>query len=71
MLFMFILDLIEVFPLLIKDQILEVIDLAEKKANEKENKYKNIQKVRRYFFIDNKIIDPNSEGVRYVMKCLE
>lgn len=71
MLFMFILGLIEVFRLLIKDQILEVIDLAEKKANEKENKYKNIQKVRRYFFIDNKIIDPNSEGVRYVMKCLE
>jgi hypothetical protein len=53
------------------DQVLEVIDLAEKKASEKETKYKNIQKVRRYFFIDNEKIDPNSEGVRYVMKCLQ
>jgi hypothetical protein len=39
---------------------LEVIDLAEKKASEKETKYKNIQKVRRYFFVDNEKVDPNS-----------
>jgi len=49
---------------------MEVIDLAEKKAAEKEQKYKNIQKIRRYFFINKEKIDTEYEGVKFVMKCL-
>ncbi len=52
------------------EQILDVIDLAEKKANEKESKYKNIQRVRRYFFIGKGKLDPSYEGVNFVFKCL-
>ena len=47
-----------------------MIDLAERKATEKETKYKNLQRVRRYFFVNSEKMDPNSEGVRFVMKCL-
>jgi hypothetical protein len=37
-----------------------VIDLAEGKANEKEQKYKTIQKVRRYFFVAGEKVQPDS-----------
>jgi hypothetical protein len=49
---------------------MEVIDLAERKAAEKEEKYKNIKKIRRYFFVGNKKIEPNHEGMQFVLKCL-
>lgn len=63
-------DAFHVHPGLNVEQIIEVIDLAERKATEKETKYKNLQRVRRYFFVNSEKLDPNNEGVRFVMKCL-
>lgn len=63
-------DAFHVHPGLNVEQIMEVIDLAERKATEKETKYKTLQRVRRYFFVNSEKMDPNSEGIRFVMKCL-
>lgn len=52
------------------ERVLEVIDLAERKACEKEVKYTTIQKVRRYFFVGSTKLESNNEGVQFVLKCL-
>lgn len=49
---------------------MQVIDLANRKAEEKELKYKNIQKIRRYFFVAPQKLENNHEGVQFVLKCL-
>lgn len=48
-----------------------MIDLAERKANEKEQKYKNIQRVRRYFFVAEEKVRIDAEGLQFVLKCLD
>jgi len=44
--------------------------MADRKASEKEEKYKGLQKVRRYFFVDEQKVDANHDGVKFVMGCL-
>lgn len=44
--------------------------MADRKASEKEEKYKNLQKVRRYFFVDQQKVDANHDGVKFVLGCL-
>lgn len=52
------------------DSVMDIIDLAERKAAEKEQKYKNIKAIRRYFFLGSEKLEANNEGMAFVLKCL-
>jgi len=42
------------------EKISEVVELANKKGEEKEKKYPQLKKIRRYFFVDSASIDPKN-----------
>jgi hypothetical protein len=53
------------------EKISEVIELAEQKSTEKEAKYNQLKRVRRYFIVDEQKATDASNKVKLVLECLE
>ena len=59
-----------VFSYIKVEQIAEVIERAEKQATEKEKKYPQLKKIRRYFFIGGDKLEMNNPELGRVLEIL-